>query len=89
MTDTLLFKNRTWHLSHGVMVQTHIYDGSLYAFEVTQRGKCLGTLIPNNIGDMMRMSYILDNDMSLDGFRCNDEFDTVIRVNIPKSQYKK
>lgn len=75
------FENRSWVLSHGVRVQTHPYDDMLYAFEVTQHNTCLGNLIPNNVGDMERMAYVLDNDLSLDGFECNDGFGTVIRVN--------
>lgn len=84
MTTTLKapspFENQTWTLSHGVRVQTHPYDDMLYAFEVTQHNTCLGTLIPNNIGDMERMKYVLDNDLPLDGFECNDEFGTVIQI---------
>ena len=74
------FKNRNWRLSHGVCVETHQYDDTLYAFEFTQHGKCLGTVIPNDIGDMCRMEYILDNNISVDGFKCNDEFNTIIHV---------
>ncbi|WP_078598617.1 hypothetical protein [Evansella clarkii] len=74
------FSDLTWELSHGVRVQTQQYDDTLYAFEVTQHDKCLGTLIPNNFGDMERMKYVLDNNLPLDGFECNDEFGTVIRV---------
>jgi hypothetical protein len=75
------FENASWDLSHGVRVQTHQYDDTLYAFEVTQHDICLGTLIPNNVGDMERMKYVLDHDLSIDGFECNDEFGTVIRVS--------
>lgn len=74
------FKNRTWKLSHAVHVKTHKYDDTLYAFEITQGHTCLGTLIPDNIGDMERMAYILDNDLSLNGFETNDEFGTIIHV---------
>lgn len=75
------FNAATWELSHGVRVQTHPYDDTLYAFEVTQHKVCLGTLIPNDVGDMERMRYVLDNDLSIDGFECNDEFGTVIQVS--------
>lgn len=74
------FADLSWELPHGVRVQTHQYDDILYAFEVTQHKQCLGTMIPNNIGDMERVKYLLDNDQSLDGFACNDEFGTVIRI---------
>jgi hypothetical protein len=80
LTNPNTFKNRTWTLSHGVRVQTHPYDDVLYAFEVTQHTVCLGTLIPNDVGDMERMKYVLDNDLSLDGFECNNGFGTVIQV---------
>lgn len=75
-----LFKDRTWRLSHDVCVETHQYDDALYAFECTQRNRCLGTVIPKDIGDMLRMEYILDNDIPVDGFKCNDEFNTIIHV---------
>lgn len=75
------FKNLSWNLSHGVRVRTHQYDDTLYAFEVTQRNTCLGTIIPQNIGDMERMKYVLDNDLPIDGFECNDDFGTLIHVN--------
>lgn len=74
------FKDKIWHLSHAVHVKTHQYDDILYAFEVTQGHTCLGTLIPNNIGDMERMVYVLDNDLSINGFEANDEFGTIIHV---------
>lgn len=74
------FHNRTWKLSHGVHVQTHKYDDTLYAFEVTQNKRCLGTIIPKNITNMYQMEYVLNNDITLDGFKCNDDFNTIIRV---------
>lgn len=72
--------NRTWKLSHGVRVTAHNYDHTLCAFEILQYKRCLGTFIPNNIGDMERMVYLLDNDLSIEGFHCNDPFDTVIQI---------
>ena len=80
-TATHTFENRRWKLSHGVNVLTHKYDDTLYAFEISQYGRCLGTLIPKDVGDMLRMAYVLDNDISLDGFKCNDDFDTIIHVD--------
>lgn len=74
------FADLSWKLSYDVRVQTHQYDDTLYAFEVTQHKQCLGTMIPNDIGDMVRMKYVLDKDLPIDGFQCNDEFGTVIRV---------
>mgnify|MGYP005831531281 CR=1 FL=1 len=78
--DPQAFRNLSWELSHGVRVKTHNYDDTLCAFEVTQHHQCLGTMIPNNIGDMERLKYVLDNNLSIDGFECNDDFGTVIRV---------
>lgn len=75
-----LYKNRVWRMTHGVRVQAHDYDGTLYAFEVTQRTKCLGTLIPTDIEDMRRMESILDKNQSINGFPCNDQFGTIIHV---------
>lgn len=75
------FKDKQWVLSHGVRVETHPYDDTLYAFEVTQQKRCLGTIIPLVQKDMERLRYILDNDLSLDGIKCNDEFGTLIRVH--------
>lgn len=75
-----MFKDLSWELSHGVRVRTHKYDETLYAFEITQYKQCLGTLIPNSIGDMKRMKYVLDNDLPIDGFECNDGFGTIIHV---------
>ncbi|MGX1195790.1 hypothetical protein [Metabacillus sp. SLBN-84] len=74
------YSNLSWTLSHDVRVVTHQYDDTLYAFEVTQHLTCLGTVIPNSIGDMERMKYVLDHNLPIDGFQCNDEFGTVIRV---------
>ena len=74
------FKDKHWMLSNGVRVQTHPYDDTLYAFEVTQQKRCLGTIIPLVQEDMERLRYILDNDLSLNGIKCNDEFGTLIRV---------
>lgn len=88
-TNSKVFENQSWILSHGVRVQTHHYDGMLYAFEVTQYNTCLGTIIPNDVGDMNRMKYVLDNDLSIDGFECNDEFGTVIRVQSHRTAYKR
>lgn len=88
-TDPQTFRNLSWELSHGVRVKTHNYDDTLCAFEVTQHKQCLGTLIPNNIGDMERLKYVLDNGQSIDGFECNDGFGTVIRVRKPIPTKKK
>lgn len=75
------FHQLKWSLKNGVSVRTEPYDDSLYAFEVTQYGKCLGTIIPNDEGDMHRLKYMLDNGSDIDGMSCNDDFDTVICVN--------
>jgi DNA-directed RNA polymerase subunit L len=83
------FSDLSWELSHGVRVRTHRYDDTLYAFEITQHDKCLGTLIPNTIGDMERIKYVLDNDLPLDGYECNDEFKTIIKVDTKQRVTKK
>lgn len=75
------FRDLAWTLPHGVRVQTHNYDNTLCAFEVTQHKTCLGTLIPSNIGDMERLKYVLDHNLSIDGFECNDGFGTVIEID--------
>lgn len=87
--DPQAFRNLSWELSHGVRVKTHNYDDTLCAFEVTQYKQCLGTMIPNNIGDMERLKYVLDNGLSIDGFECNDGFGTVIRVKQKTNESKR
>lgn len=76
-----LYENRVWKMTNGVRVQARDYDGTLYAFEVTQCTKCLGTLIPTDVEDMKRMKRILDNNQSINGFACNDQFGTIIHVS--------
>lgn len=74
------FKEREWKLSKQVSVRTHHYDKALYAFEFKQGHACIGTFIPKSTDEMYRMENVLNQDMCINGFECNDGFGTILHV---------